>query len=99
MAKFTVDTDAVRSKAASVEGLSQDYSSLSKQLRNIATTMGAAYESVDNKAYITRVNECCDNLDRMATKLANTAQLLRSQSSDYDTTEQNNTQQASKLPG
>jgi WXG100 family type VII secretion target len=99
MAKFTVDTDAVRAKAEAVNGLSQEYSGLSKQLRNVATSMGQAYESADNKEYITRVNECCDNLDKMAVKLANTAQLLRTQSGEYDSTEQNNLQQASKLPG
>jgi len=98
-AKFTVDTDRVRAKAEAVNGLSQEYSGLSKQLRNVATSMGRAYESADNKEYIKRVNECCDNLDKMAVKLADTAGLLRKQSGLYDKREEINLQQSYKLPG
>ena len=97
MANFTIDTDAVRQKGDAVDGLSQEYSSLSLRLRNVANSMGTAYESADNREYIQRVNECCDYIDQMATKLNSVSVLLKEQSVAYDNQEIENLGQAQKL--
>ena len=98
MASFTIDTDAVRQKANVVENFADEYDAIRLRLLNTATSMGAAYESADNKVYVARITECCNQLQQMSEKLRNAAQILKSQSDSYDATEENNTQQASKLP-
>ena len=98
MPTFTVDTDAVRQKAKALANIADDYDSLRTRLLNTATSMGAAYESSDNRAYVARINEFCDQMREVSNRLRNAAEVLGTQSSNYDRTESENTVQASKLP-
>ena len=58
MAQFMVDTDAVRQKAAQVNGYAEQYDVLRAKLLNAASSMGASYYSADHRAFASRITEC-----------------------------------------
>lgn len=99
MASFTVDPAVLNEKAAALIQHADEYDSISGQLKRAATTMGSAYDSADNKAFVGRVEECAKDLKAMADKLRAAAQTLKGQAANYSETEKFNTQKASHLPG
>ena len=98
MAQFMVDTDAVRQKAAQVNGYAEQYDILRSKLLNAATSMGAYYDSADNREFVSRITECCQQLAEVSNRLRNAAQQMNAQSRRYDTTEEENSMQARRLP-
>lgn len=99
MASFTVDPSVLVQKAQALNQHADDYDSISTQLQNAATTMGAAYDSADNRSFVSRMEECVKDLRAMANKLRAAAVTLQGQASIYNEQESNNTQQANRLPG
>lgn len=97
MAKMTWDSDDMRNKANQLNQHSYDYDRVREQLKQIATSMGSAYQSEDNQVYVSHIEQFCAELKFMSDKLRDAASTLESQASDYDGQEQLNTQQASRL--
>lgn len=98
MAQFMVDTDAVRQKAAQVNGYAEQYDVLRAKLLNAASSMGASYDSADNREFVSRITECCQQLAEVSSRLRNAAQQMTAQSRRYDATEDENSIQARRLP-
>jgi len=99
MASFTVDPTAINQKATMLSQYADKYEGISTQLRQAATTMGAAYDSADNKAFVSRIEQCVTDLKNMAAKLRAASETLKGQSGMYVDQENANTQQANRLPG
>ena len=98
MAQFMVDTDAVRQKAAQVNGYAEQYDVLRAKLLNAASSMGASYDSADNREFVSRITECCQQLAEVSNRLRNAAQQMNAQSRRYDTTEEETSMKARRLP-
>ena len=99
MASFTVDPAVINQKATLLSQYADEYEAISNQLRQAATTMGAAYDSADNRSFVSRIEQCVNDLKNMAAKLRAASATLKGQSSMYTNTENANTQQANRLPG
>lgn len=99
MANFSVDPSALNQKAAMLDQHAESYDTISTQLHTAATTMGAAYDSADNRSFVSRMEECVKDLRLMANKLRAAAETLRGQATIYTNQENDNTQRAGKLPG
>lgn len=99
MANFTVDPSVLSQKATQINQYADEYDSISTQLQQAATSMGAAYDSADNRKFIERMEACAKDLKLMSDKLRSASTTLKGQSSLYVDQETANTQQASSLPG
>lgn len=99
MANFTVDPNVLNQKAKELDGHADNYDAISARLQNAATTMDAAYDSADNRTFVSRMEECAKDLKAMANKLRAASVTLQGQSKIYSTQETENTQAASRLPG
>ena len=97
MSVFSVDPSALKTASTKLKSASADYERIYKQLIQTATSMGAAYESEDNKKFVTQIEGCCAALQAMADRLALTAQQLSKASDNYTSTEEHNASQASQL--
>lgn len=98
-ANFKTDYGVMGDKAAKLLELAGTYAGYAKRLRAEATSMGAAYDSADNRAYIARIEVACDHLDRMAKELETGSEKLALQGEAYETREDENTGIASGLAG
>ena len=87
---FTVDPPALHSAAQKFSQLSQEYTSVYHRLLNSAQTMGDAWNSADNQAFVDQINGFCEELKAMATHLEQAAQALNQQATNYETTRDNN---------
>ena len=59
--------------------------------------MGNAYQSADNRVYVARITEFCQQMMEVSNRLRNAAQVMKTQSGNYDNREQENVIQANKL--
>ena len=98
MANFTVDPDIVEQKAKTVDEYAETYDSISRELLSAATTMGAAYDSADNRTFVSRIEDCSKDLKAMAEKLRSTSNTMKEQANEYRKREAENTQKAANLP-
>lgn len=98
MANFTVDPDIVEQKAKAVDEYAETYDAISRELLSVATTMGAAYDSADNKTFVSRIEDCSKDLKAMAEKLRFTSNTMKEQANEYRKREMENTQRAANLP-
>ena len=99
MANFSVDPTILNQKAANLNEHADEYNSISAKLQSAATTMGAAYDSADNRSFVARMEACAKELKAMADKLRAAAATLSSQATIYTEQENSNTQKANQLPG
>lgn len=97
MSSFTVDTNAVRRTADTLNGLADEYDRYRNKLLRTATSMGNAYQSADNRVYVARITEFCQQMMEVSNRLRNAAQVMKTQSGNYDNREQENVIQANKL--
>ena len=97
MASMTWDSDAMRTKSAQLKVHAQQYETIRKQLLQTATSIGNAYQSEDNLAYITRIEQFCVELQNMTDKLLTASNILLEQAAAYDMQEKNNTRRALSL--
>lgn len=99
MSNFSVDPAALKTTASKLSTASSEYGRIYKQLIQTATSMGAAYDSADNKEFVARIESCCTALQAMANKLQLASETLTRASDNYTATEEQNTQQAGRLGG
>lgn len=98
-ADFKTDYDVMSDKAGELAELADTYGSIAERLRDQATSMGAAFQSADNRTYVSRIEAACDDLAQMAKQLLSHSGKLELQSKKYKGTEDENTGVASQLPG
>ena len=97
MSSFTVDTNAVRRTADTLNGLADEYDRYRNKLLRTATSMGHAYQSADNRVYVARITEFCQQMMEVSNRLRTAAQVMKTKSGNYDNREQENVIQANKL--
>ena len=97
MSVFSVDPSALQSASSKLEAASSEYESIYKQLIQAATSLGSAYVSEDNKIFVSKIEACGFELQKMANELQNTAQRLAKIAQNYEGTEGWNVTQAQGL--
>lgn len=94
---FTVDPVALHSAAQKFTQLSQEYTTVYTRLMNAAQTMGDAWNSADNLAFVEQINGFCEELRGMAAHLDQAAQTLNQQATNYETVRDNNISSVKQL--
>ena len=84
--KITVNPNELEEAAAFLRQSAEEYDSIAKKLMNAATTMGSAYESDDNKAFVTQIEGCADDLKKMVVKVRQQAEVLDKQAKAFEET-------------
>ena len=97
MATFSVDPVELHSAAQKFNQLAQEYTNVYTRLLNTAQTMGDAWNSADNLAFVEQLNGFCDDLKSMASKLELSAQALNQQADNYETVRDNNVTMVKQL--
>ena len=97
MAQFTTDYELMEAKSKEMANHSAEYAAIGRQLHAAATSMGAAYESDDNKVYTEKIEEFCVELSNMADKLAEASETLHLQAWEYRKREEENVSSAAHL--
>lgn len=87
---FSVDTEALNKAVGQLRDYSDTYTNIAKQLMDRARTMGSAWDSPDNAAYVKQIEGLTDDLKAMADKLLTCAQALEEQSGNYSGHVENN---------
>jgi len=95
--QFSVDSQGLNEVAAKLSDFSQRYAEISKQLMQRAETMGSAWESPDNLAYVAQIQGLTDDLQRMSEKLQVDSETLMKQSQLYTQRMEDNISQVKKL--
>ena len=80
-----------------LQSLSETYTEIYTQLMQEANTMGSAWESADNLAFVEQINGFTEELKAMATKLSTASQALDKQRANYVARQDNNITQVKKL--
>ena len=80
-----------------LQSLSETYTEIYTQLMQEANTMGSAWESADNLAFVEQINGFTEELKAMATKLSTASQALDKQRANYVARQDNNIAQVKKL--
>lgn len=94
---FTVDDQALDTAATELDTISGNYTRISGQLMDKAQTMGAAWDSADNLAFVEQISGFCEDMQAMAAKLKNASQTLAQQSKNYQKHREDNIAQVKKL--
>ena len=94
---FSVDPQVLLNASTTIEGISNSYSDIAQQLMQKAQTMGAAWDSEDNLAYVSQITGFTDDLKAMAAKLMTASQTLKQQSTNYTTRKDDNISSVKKL--
>lgn len=87
---FVVDPPVLHTAAQKFYEISQEYTSVYTRLLNAASTMGDAWNSADNLAFVEQINGFCEELKAMVTHLEQASQTLNKQASNYETVRDNN---------
>ena len=95
--KLYVDPPELHNAAGKLRQFSADYTTVYNRLINAASTMGEAYRSADNQAFVDQINGFCEELKAMADHLDLSAQALDKQAENYETTRDNNVAVARQL--
>ena len=91
------DTAAMRNAAKTFSQLSEEYTTVYERLLNTASTMGEAWASADNLAYVEQINGFCAELQGMSEHLLQASQSLDQQAKNYEDTRSNNITAAKRL--
>lgn len=97
MARIMTDPEQIKSASMVLKTASEEYLSIAKNLMNAATTMGSAYDSDDNRAFVNQIQGCTEDLNKMAQKLAQQAEILAKQANMYIATTEANIQAVKTL--
>lgn len=92
-----VDTLALRTAAKQFASYSEDYTTVYTRLMNAAQTMGDAWNSADNQAFVEQISGFCEELKAMANHLQQASQALDQQALNYETTRDTNITAAKQL--
>ena len=95
--KFTVDPPELHKTSQTFTKLSGEYKDVYTRLMNTASTMGEAWKSADNLAYVDQINGFCDELKAMTDHLEQAAKALEQQAANYETTRDDNIASVKKL--
>ena len=88
--RLVVDPPELRKASQKFTQLSGDYSAVYNRLMNTASTMGEAWKSADNLAFVEQITGFCDDLKAMTAHLEQAAQALEQQAVNYESTRDNN---------
>ena len=88
--KLVVDPPELHKASQKFAQLAGDYTSVHNRLINTASTMGEAYKSADNLAFVDQINGFCDDLQAMVAHLNQATQTLTKQAQNYEATRDNN---------
>ena len=80
-----------------LQSISESYTEIYTQLMQAANTMGSAWESADNLAFVEQINGFTEELKAMAAKLSVASQTLDKQRANYIAQQDNNITQVKKL--
>ena len=92
-----VDTQALRTAAQKFSSLSDEYTTVYTRLMNAAQTMGDAWNSADNQAFVEQISGFCEELKAMASHLQQGSLALNQQAQNYEDTRNNNITAAKQL--
>jgi WXG100 family type VII secretion target len=88
--KFSVDPPELHKASEKFAQLAGDYTDVYTRLLNTASTMGEAWKSADNLAFVDQINGFCDELKAMVSHLEQASQALKNQAKNYETTRDDN---------
>ena len=83
--------------ADKLNSISEEYTQIYTQLLQHANTMGDAWASEDNLAFVDQINGFCQDLKDMAARLNLAADTLRTQKQNYQNQQSTNIAQVKKL--
>ena len=88
--KLVVDPPELHKASQTFLRLSGDYTEVYQRLMNTASTMGEAWKSADNLAFVEQINGFCDDLKLMTDHLDQASKALDQQAANYETTRDTN---------
>lgn len=88
--KFVVDPPELHKASQKFNQLADSYTAVYNRLINTASTMGDAWNSADNLAFVDQIRGFCDDLKAMSDHLTQVAQAVERQALNYETTRDNN---------
>ena len=95
--KLVVDPPELHKASQRFQQLSGEYTDVYKRLMNTASTMGEAWKSADNLAFVEQINGFCDDFKAMTDHLDQAAKALEQQAANYETTRENNISSVKQL--
>ncbi len=95
--KLSVDPAKLGMTAQELATLSEEYEDIYTQLLKEADSMGAAWDSADNAAYVQQINGCCQALKAMANRLEIAGEVIKKEKSNYEKIRDNNITQVTHL--
>ena len=88
--KLVVDPPELHKASQKFSQLSGEYNDVHTRLINTASTMGEAWKSADNLAFVDQINGFCDDLKAMTDHLMQASDALKQQAQNYEATRDNN---------
>jgi WXG100 family type VII secretion target len=88
--RFNVDPPELHKASGKFTDLAGQYRSVHTRLINTASTMGEAWKSADNLAFVERITGFCEELNNMTKHLEQAAAALEKQATNYETVRENN---------
>ena len=88
--KLVVDPPELHKASQKLTQLSEEYRTLYERLINAASTMGEAWKSEDNLAFVDQINGFCDDLNAMTEHIQQAAKALDQQATNYENTRDTN---------
>jgi len=82
--RIVVDPPELHAAASAFNQLSGEYQMVYQSLLNTASTMGAAWQSADNLAFVEQINGFCPDLLKMVQHLEQASQALTMQAKNYE---------------
>lgn len=89
--------DQLEATAKTLEDNSAVYTQIYQQLLQEAETMGAAWEGVDNQAFVEQIKGFTDDLKQMAQRLLDAAEVIRTEKEGYIARQDTNVTEVRKL--
>lgn len=84
MGKIIVNPEDLRNAANQLGSDARTFEDLSKQLMQQADTMGEAWQSADNLAYVEKIHGITTRLNQMVAKLEQDRDTLNQQAQNYE---------------
>ena len=95
--RFAVDPAQLEQTARYLQDASESYQRIYNQLISAAESMGASYDSEDNRVFVCQIQSCTVELQNMAERLSKTAGILLNQKANYEKQTEANVAAARRL--
>lgn len=92
-----VDTAVILQTASKIEGYIQNYESSYQKVNQLSKEVDATWDGTDNDKYKEQLNEFHGDFDDLRDKLTDYVNFLKKAADQYETAQENLTQDASKL--